>query len=89
VVKKVAVRFTPEAVQDLKKLDRSVAERLLKKIRWLSENMDFAPPAPLRGDLKGKYKLRTGDWRVIYELDGKSGEMIVLFVGHRSDVYKR
>jgi mRNA interferase RelE/StbE len=89
VVKKYIVRFTPEAVQDLKKLDRIIAERLLRKIRWFSENQGIATPLPLQNNLRGKYKLRAGDWRVIYELDEKLGEMVVLFAGHRSEVYKR
>lgn len=89
MVKKYTVRFTPEAVQDLKKLDRATAERLLRKIRWFSENREITTPLPLHNNLKGKYKLRAGDWRVIYELDEKSAEIIVLFAGHRSVVYKR
>jgi len=89
MVKKTVVHFSSEAVQDLKKLDPVTAQRILKKIKWLSENNDLATHLPLQNNLKGKYKLRAGDWRALYELDEKAGEMIVLLVGHRSVIYKR
>lgn len=33
------------------------------------------------------WKIRVGDYRVIYEIDGSSNRVIVLFVGHRKNVY--
>jgi mRNA interferase RelE/StbE len=89
MVKKVVVHFTPGAVQDLKKLDRATARRILEKIKWLSENGELAAHLPLQNNLKGKYKLRVGDWRVLYEWDEKVPEITVLYVGHKSVVYKR
>ena len=33
------------------------------------------------------WKVRVGDYRVIYEIDRSSGRVIILFVGHRKNVY--
>ncbi len=41
---------------------------------------------PLRRDLHGCYKLRIGDYRVIYFV--KSNDVFIITIGHRRDVYK-
>jgi len=41
--------------------------------------------APLRRGLKSFRKLRAGDWRVVYRIEGKT--VHVLVIGHRRDVY--
>ncbi|WP_230400971.1 type II toxin-antitoxin system RelE/ParE family toxin [Microcystis aeruginosa] len=42
-------------------------------------------PLPLTREWSGFYKLRVGDYRVIYEFDRES--RIIIRVGHRSEVY--
>lgn len=42
---------------------------------------------PLRKDLKGYWKLRIGDYRVIYKISGKIVE--IFRIGHRKEIYKR
>lgn len=63
------VEFTPEAQTDLVPLSKPVAQRILKKLRWLAENLDAIPPEPLTGQWQGTSKLRVGDYRVLYTLD--------------------
>lgn len=43
--------------------------RILNKIQWLSVNFEQITPLSLTGQWLGFYKLRVGDYRVIYELD--------------------
>jgi mRNA interferase RelE/StbE len=62
------VEFTSGAEDDLSRLNKPVAQRVLKKIRWLAENFEAITPEPLTGDLKGFYKLCVGDYRVFYTL---------------------
>ncbi len=80
------VEWVEEAAKDLGGLDRALAERVSKKISWFSTNFDHVTPEPLSGDLKGTYKLRVGDWRVVYAVEGDS--VTVLAVGHRKDIYR-
>jgi len=61
-----AVEFLPVAKNDLATLDKPIAQRVLKKIRWLAENFEQLTPQPLTGNWHGFYKFRVGDYRIIY-----------------------
>ena len=82
------VEFVPQAESDLAHLSRPIAQRVLKRLRWLAENLDAISPEPLSGQWRGVFKLRVGDYRVLYTFDEAKQEIIVHLVGHRSDVYK-
>jgi len=82
------VDFTPQALEDLSSLDPAIARRISSKIQWLSENFDRLVPEPLTGQYKGLYKLRTGDWRVLYTADSLQTLITIRVVAHRSKVYK-
>lgn len=83
------IRFVDEAVEDLRKLDKSIARKIIRKIDWLAENAKTIKPIGLRGDLSGLSKLRQGDFRIVYELLIQEQIVIIHFIGHRSEVYKR
>ncbi len=59
------IRFLSSAARDLAGLDKSVATRILRRIRWLADNLEQISSEPLSGDLAGLFKLRVGDYRVI------------------------
>jgi mRNA interferase RelE/StbE len=61
----------PEVRSDFKQLDKTVATRILKKLQWLSEQGDNVTHQPLSANLTGFYKLRVGDYRVIYKLESE------------------
>ena len=82
----VKIDWTEDAIKDLGKLDKPVEERLLKKINWLSNNFERVTPEPLSGEFKGTFKLRIGDWRVVYTLEGQT--LVIQFIGHRREIYK-
>lgn len=81
------VRFTARAEADLGRLSRPVAQRVLKKLRWLAENLDLIVPEPLTADWQGVFKLRIGDYRALYTCDRAKKEITVHFVRHRREVY--
>lgn len=81
------VEFTSEAVDDLEKLTSTIQQRILNKIRWLSENLDDLAPQALSADLSGLFKLRVGDYRIIYSFDTDNQWITIHKVGHRRDVY--
>ena len=82
----VKVEWTEKAVKDLEKLDKFIARRFIRKISWFAANFDRVTLEPLSGDLKGMFKLRIGDWRVIYTV--KDDIAVIQFVGHRRDIYE-
>ncbi|HEX9901608.1 MAG TPA: type II toxin-antitoxin system RelE/ParE family toxin [Acidobacteriota bacterium] len=73
------------AQKDLDKLEASVFERLLKKIRALSK--DACPPGFLKLTKDGGYRLRVGDYRLLYRIDVASKRIYVYRIKHRKDVY--
>ncbi len=83
------LRMLESAVRDLQNLDAQIARRILARLRWLAENFDHLRPEALAGDLAGLFKLRVGDYRVIYEVLSEDRVLVVHMIGHRRDVYRR
>ena len=82
------LEFTPEAEVSLSKLDADVRKRVAKKLEWLADNFDHVSPEPLSHELAGKYKLRVGDYRVIYSFEEEKRIIQVYLIGHRSKIYR-
>lgn len=83
------VEFTSGAVDDLARLDKPIAQRVLKKLRWLAENFDAITPESLTGQWQGVFKLRVGDCRVLYTYERETLRIIGRFVRHRREVYSQ
>jgi mRNA interferase RelE/StbE len=81
--------FTPEAERDFKKLDKSLKKRISEKLDWLLKNFDNLIPSPLSGKWQGFFKLRVGDWRVIYKVEWGKKKIIVYLIDRRDKIYKR
>ena len=54
-----SVEFSPQALDDITRLDKPIAARVLKKIQWLAENFQAIIPLPLKGKYRGVYKLSS------------------------------
>lgn len=83
------VRFLDEAKRQLAKLDATIAKRLVKRMTWLAANFEEARREALTGDLSGLFKFRVGDYRIIFEILADEQEILIHFLGHRRDVYRR
>ena len=72
--------------EDLPKLDRAHAARIRRAIetRLLIAPQDYGEP--LRRTLKGFWKLRVGDYRVVFRVKGE--EILILGILHRKEVYE-
>ena len=66
------VVFMPQAANDLRRLDKAVAQRIVHKLKWLSQNFSHLTPETLTGEFKGFHRLRVGSYRVIYVANQKS-----------------
>ena len=82
------VRFTPAARDQMARLDKPIAQQMLRKLRWLAENYEQTIHLPLKGNLKGMYKLRVGDYRLLYTIEEGKDQIVVHFAAHRREVYK-
>jgi mRNA interferase RelE/StbE len=82
-----SVEFTSEATADLRSLSSTIQERIFRKIRWLSENFKEVNLQALSADLSGLFKLRVGDYRVIYSFDDDTQYITIHKIGHRREIY--
>ena len=73
------------AEDDLPDIPANLHTRIARSIdgRLTSEPMRYG--VPLRGTLKGYWKLRVGDYRVVFKVAGR--EVWILTILHRRDVY--
>ncbi|HEX7677562.1 MAG TPA: type II toxin-antitoxin system RelE/ParE family toxin [Thermoanaerobaculia bacterium] len=71
--------------RELRRLDRQVAVRIVDRIERDLASPDLRP-LPLSGPFEGLFKLRVGDYRVIYALSEDSVQIIR--IAHRRDVYR-
>lgn len=79
------IEFTGHAERDLKNLDPQVKGLIKKALRRLAEGLEAG--LPLSGEWRGFYKLRVGDYRIIYKkLDEES--ILVRYVSHRREAYR-
>ena len=81
------VILKPSIEKDLRSLTPSVLKRVFKRIQTLEDD-----PRP-RGALKlagaeQLYRIRIGDYRIVYTIDADSRQVIVYYVRHRRDVYR-
>ena len=84
------VEFRPAAARELRKLDRSARDRIAKVISLLAD--DPRPPAAkmLTGeDTPRLWRVRTGDYRVIYSIEDDVLLVLVINVRHRREAYGR
>ncbi|HET7385539.1 MAG TPA: type II toxin-antitoxin system RelE/ParE family toxin [Nocardioidaceae bacterium] len=83
-----AIRTDRDFDRALKKLDRTVAARVLKALTAL-ENLDDPTKRckALSGPLAGLWRLRVGDYRVILDIRRRELVVIALDLGNRSSIY--
>jgi mRNA interferase RelE/StbE len=80
------IHYKASVAGDLKKLDRAAATRVLTKIEE-ALLVGGRPGAPLAGEFAALFRLRIGDYRVIY-VPTRDGYLI-LRIGHRRQIYRK
>ncbi|OGG54116.1 MAG: addiction module antitoxin [Candidatus Handelsmanbacteria bacterium RIFCSPLOWO2_12_FULL_64_10] len=83
------VRILDAAARELAQIDKPVGRRIVARIRWLAENLDNIKLEALTGNLSGLYKLRAGDYRILYEVLQEEQTIVVHKIGHRREIYRR
>ena len=83
------ITLLDSASRELARLDRSTCRRVVDRLRWLAVHLDRIQPEALTAELAGLYKLRVGDYRVIYEIISAERTIVIHAIGHRSRIYRR
>lgn len=76
----------PSAAKELDRIPRKDLERIVKRIQGLLEN----PRGPGSQKLSGQeqYRVRQGDYRIVYQINEADKEVLIVKVAQRSDVYR-
>jgi len=82
------VFFKPSADRQLQKLSAAVQRRIVAEVAALALNPRPAGVVKLAGD-ENLWRIRIGDYRVVYEIHDERLVVAVLRVAHRGDVYRR
>ncbi len=84
------VEFTAAAVKELKKLDRATAAMITG---WVRKNLEGCDDPRRHGkgltaNRSGQWRYRVGDYRLLAEIQESKIVILILHVGHRSEIYK-
>ncbi len=80
------VSLTPEAARQFDGLPRSIKTRVLAVFERLQHWPTVSGAKPLRGNLSGSYRIRTGDYRVRFHAQAE--RVIIERIGHRAGFYE-
>jgi mRNA interferase RelE/StbE len=88
--KRWIIEISRTAAKQIQKLDRKAQEAI---VRFLRERVQSAEDPrqwgkPLRGEKRGLWRYRVGDYRLICDIQDEKITVLVLAVGHRKDVYR-
>lgn len=85
------IEWHPQAVDDLRGLSASDLKRIRETLDRLTETSDARQRlVPYTGALKGFWKLRVGDYRLVCRLETRDEQVVlVIYVAHRSRAYGR
>ena len=75
------------AERDLKRLPAAIFNRLIPHIKALSENPKQSGCRKITGS-KNDWRIRIGEYRIIYEIDAEERAVRVMRVRHRREVYR-
>ncbi|MEI6638301.1 MAG: type II toxin-antitoxin system RelE/ParE family toxin [Chlorobium sp.] len=84
---KYSVIFKPSVEKDLRKIPAAMVDRLFQRIDGLTA--DPFPPQSLK--LAGGeffYRIRVGDYRIVYQVDTEEKQIVIQYIRHRRDVYR-
>lgn len=84
------VKFSFSSIKTLKKLDKATSRLIFN---WIEKNLiNCIDPRqngkPLKGNLKGLWRYRVGDYRIIAEIFDNELIIEVVEIGHRKEIYR-
>ena len=81
-----SLKIKQSAFKELQKLDKKERTRIISAIDQLTENPHIGKV--LKGELTGLRRIRSGNYRVIYEIKEREVLILVLRIAHRKQVYR-
>jgi mRNA interferase RelE/StbE len=82
-----SLEFRPSVLKSLRRFPKRDLVRLKKKMEGLANNLPSTKITKMKGD-NPFHEVRTGNYRIIYEIHENKLLILVVKIGHRKDVYK-
>ncbi len=81
--------LSAEAQKNYASADQALAKKIARCFEQLEQSPRYHPNIkPLKGDLAGYYRYRIGDYRVIYQVDDETNQVLVSTIVHRREAYE-
>ena len=84
-----AIELTPAARRQLRKLDPPVRRRVAERINTLADDPRPDGVVKLTAIEPPLYRVREGEWRIVYRIKDDQLLVVIVRVGHRSEIYER
>ncbi len=81
--------FSEPARRDLKKLDKQIVEKIISKLDVLVSKKECLDVKMMVGIKPAQYRLRVGDYRVIFSEHAHEIIIVIVGIGHRREIYNR
>jgi len=80
------IYLLPQAKKDLDAFSGKIFEQLENKISLLSKNL--RPQGSVKLTAEEGYRIRSGDYRIVYRIEDKEKRVYIYRIKHRKEVYK-
>ena len=80
--------YTVSATKDLKRLANQAVKPIIRRIETLQASPRVMGTTKLRG-YRDLYRIRQGDYRIIYKIEEAKLIILIVQIGHRRDIYKQ
>lgn len=81
------LEFSKEALKYLHTLDNHSSQRIVKKIKELTSNAENLSLKKIKSAKYNLYRLRIGNYRVVYSIEHDHITIFIVAIGHRKDIY--
>ena len=82
-----AIYYAKSVAKDIKRIDESALYRIQKSIEGLGNFPDISNIKRLSAHPLADYRLRIGEYRILFDVDWNEKKIFILKIGHRKNVY--
>jgi len=82
------IQWKRSAEKDLRGINRQSISRILEAVESLSNDPFPSQHRKLHGS-ESSYRIRIGDYRVIYQIDKENNIIVIYHIRHRKDIYRK
>jgi mRNA interferase RelE/StbE len=82
------IEFRPSVWKDIKRFPKRDLVKIKKRIEELSVNLPDLSSTKMRGN-NSFHKIRSGDYRIVFEIHEDKLVILIIKIGHRKDIYKK